>query len=266
VRVNISREARALREAQIREAVASPTTDAPSKNANVGGRPSVLAVRVGIPDAPQIADSEELLRKKLAEGSGVQTVRLGGLLSTPKSQERAASGAETRGSRGDPVELQRTRAHVEVPGGPKPVTLPGVEASRPAPRTAPKAGKLPVEDPRVAEEARKMRQREILERVDRRVDLETAVAAAGQSGVARTEEEAHTRRTDSMREADAKDEAARERAIREALTKAGVVEAEAESELVTRFAERAFEQDLGRPERTVEHLGNRSSSPSKLNG
>ena len=110
-----------------------------------------------------------------------------------------------------------------------------------------------------------MRQREIMARADHRVDLEIAVAAAGQSGVARTEEEAHTRRTDSMREADAKDEAARERAIREALTKAGMVEAEAQSELVTRFAEHAFEQDLGRPERTVEYLGNRSSSPSKLN-
>ncbi len=46
-----------------------------------------------------------------------------------------------------------------------------------------------------------------------------------------------------------------------AVTQAAVVEAEATSELVTGFAERAFEQDLGRPERVREHLGHRSPSP-----
>ncbi len=93
VRVAISEEARSRRAARDRESVAPPTTDAPSRSANSGPAPT-LVVRFGLPEAPQVPSSEELLRQKLAERSGIRSVQLGGLVTTPKEQERAASGAQ----------------------------------------------------------------------------------------------------------------------------------------------------------------------------
>ena len=266
VRVTISEEARARREARDREPVAPPT-DAPSRSANSGPAP-ILAVRVGLPEVPQVPDSEELLRQKLAERSGIQSVRLGGLVTTPQEQERAASRAETRrGTEEARIELPGAQAaRPQLPGAPEPVRLPVFETARSKPDApAPQPPVHKVRDPEADQAAREARQREIMERADRRPDLDTAIAAGAHGTITRGEEDAQPRRTDSTREADLQDEAARKRAVQAALTQAAVVEAESTGELVTRFAERAFEQDLGRPERVREHLGNRSASPAKLN-
>ena len=263
VRVDISSEARALRE-QTRSSETAPPSSFPSRAPGGAGSLPVIAVRLGLPPPPDLADAEQLLREKLAEGARVQSVKLGGLLSTAQDGEHAKASRNERPSDEARVDLPGARERTEVPGGPEPVKLPAVEASRPAPQTAPKPRPQPVEDSRAADEARETRQREILQRSDRRNDLETAVAAASQSGVARTEENAANRRADSTRDTDPTDESARERRAKEALTQAGDVEAQAEVELVTRFSERAFEQDLGRPERTREFVGQRSASPAEL--
>jgi hypothetical protein len=112
------------------------------------------------------------------------------------------------------------------------------------------------EDGEAARKARVAQVQEQLRRADTREDLELAFAAAPQSGVARSEEASEQRRhdVDLMGESE---ESARERMAQEVLTQVGVVEAEHEAELVTRFSERAFEQDLGRPERVREVLGQR---------
>ena len=262
VRVDISSEARALRE-QTRSSETAPPSSFPSRVAGEASLP-VIAVRLGLPPPPDLSDPEQLLREKLAEGARVQSVKLGGLLSTAQDREHAEASRNERPSDEPRVDRPEARERTEVPGGPEPVKLPAVEASRPELQTAPKPRPQPVEDSRAADEARETRQREILQRSDRRNDLETAVAAASQSGVARTEENAANRRADSTRDTDSADESARERRVKEALTQAGVVEAQTETELVTRFSERAFEQDLGRPERTREFLGQRSASPTEL--
>jgi hypothetical protein len=129
------------------------------------------------------------------------------------------------------------------------VSLPGNPAERPeAPRT---------QDADAAREARVARVQEQLQRADERQDLELAFATAPQSGVASSEEASEQRRHDVELMGES-EESARARVAQELLTQAGVVEAEHEAELVTRFSERAFEQDLGRPERVREVLGQRS--------
>ncbi len=265
VRVAISEEARARSAARDRD-VAPPTTDAPSRSANPGPPPT-LAVSYGLPEAPKVPNSEELLRQKLAERSGIRSVLLGGLATAPQEQKRAASGAEARPSEEARIELPGAQAaRPELPGAPEPVRLPvfdTVRSEQNAPAPQPKVHKLP--DLEADQAAREARQREIMERADRRPDLDTAIAAGAHGTVTRGEEDAQPRRADSTREADAQEQAARRRAVQAAVTQAAVVEAEATSELVTGFAERAFEQDLGRPERVQEHLGHRSASPAKLN-
>ena len=120
-----------------------------------------------------------------------------------------------------------------------------------------------VEAANVYEEARRNVSHARLQQAGSRQDLETAIAAAPQSGVLSSEEHAENRRHDPdlLGETDDSEQA---KVARETLTKAGVVEAQTEAELVTRFAEQAFEQDLGRPARVNQVLGSRSQPTSNF--
>ncbi|MEE8557682.1 MAG: hypothetical protein V3T14_07335, partial [Myxococcota bacterium] len=115
----------------------------------------------------------------------------------------------------------------------------------------------------VYDEARRNVEHARLQQASDRQDLETAIAAAPQSGVLSSEEHAENRRHDPDLLGEP-DDSERAKVARETFTKAGLVEAQTEAELVTRFAEQAFEQDLGRPSRVNQVLGSRSQPTSNF--
>jgi hypothetical protein len=260
VRVEISDRARELQQlrSQAKPAAQVPRPTTPGNEPPGAPEPGrtnlpLIAVSQGIPPVETLArDAEEVVREQLAERAGIR--RLDRVISTPQEKSRTGQvEAEPLPAQEALVLPGAERADPQAP-------LPGAEAAREAslPATPAERPEAPrTEDGEAAREARVARAQEQLRRADDRQDLEFAFAAAPQSGVARSEEAAEQRRYDVELMGESED-SARARMAQEVLTQAGVVEAEYEAELVTRFSERAFEQDLGRPERVREVLGQRS--------
>lgn len=259
VRVEISERARELRDLRGRAKPASqepqpttPGTEPPRAPDPGRSNLPMIAVTQGIPPVETLQrDSEEVIRQQLAERAGIR--RLDHVISTPQEESRAGRVK---------AEPARAEATLNLPGTGRAAqpTLPGAEAARAAslPATRAERPEAPrTQDGEAARRERVARVQEEIQRVDQRQDLELAFAAAPQSGVARSEEASQQRRHDVELMGES-EESAREQVAQEVLTQAGVVEAQYEAELVTRFSERAFEQDLGRPERVREVLGQRS--------
>jgi hypothetical protein len=211
-----------------------------------------LAVTQGVPPVETLDHTaEEVVQAQIAERAGIR--RIDRVLRSPDEVESAKVAVQAE--------------QMTLPGperGTAELRLPGAEAARAAtsPATQPERPGAP--RPNNAESAHQAVVREAhaeLQQADERQDLELAFAAAAQSGVARSEEAAEQRRSDPELMGES-DESQRERVAQEVLTQAGMVEAQSEAELVTRFGERAFEQDLGRPPRLNEQLGHRSRPAS----
>jgi hypothetical protein len=262
VKVEISDRARELhaRDSQVKaEEVAPDPSTGPSP---ARGNLPLLVVRHGVAPVETNLDRnpEEIVREQLEARAAIRN--LSDVLTTPDEEAEAAKGA-------DPARAAELRAlpgddEAAPAGKPDKLVLPAVEATRVKVGGAaqPERPNLPERaDAPALQEFFEVQEREDLQQADDRQDLEHAVAAAPQSGVARSEEESDRRRADVELMGDS-EESDRERVAREVLTEAGVVEARSEEELVTRFAERAFAQDLGRPPRVQEVLGNRSRPTS----
>jgi hypothetical protein len=202
-----------------------------------------------------------VIQKQLEERAGIRNV--GSVIATP--QDAGADGV-------DVAERMASSPSVEAAAPARPalntgekLVLPAVAAAQVklGPEERPDLPVGPVRaDAGAAQELFEGREHVELQLADNRQDLERAFAAASQSGVARSEEHQERRRADVDLMGEPDPESGRERIAREALTQVGVVEARTEQELVTRYADRAFAQDLGRPESPKQTLGDRNQPSS----